>query len=433
MYTFIGPISSSMMAPGLPEIAVKYELRDQTVIALTLCIFLLALAIGPLIFGPLSEIYGRTWVLHIANIAFCGFNVGCGFTDSVGGLIGLRFLAGFAGSAPVGIGGGTISDLWDEKSRAGAMAVYAMGPLLGGVIGPIAGGYITQGVGVKWTFVVVSGASAIAAVIGVIFLSETYAPVIRMRIAKREGKMEQFVKAYPEFSIDKEDKLRLFWVNISRPVVLLFGNFVCFLLSTYMAFMYGIFYLMFTTFGSFFGETYGFKAGSTGLTYLGLGIGFFSAAIFGAKTAAAIYAHLSKKNGGVGKPEYRIPALLVGSFFVPIGLFWYGWSADAKTHWILPIIGSGIFGFGMMTTFLPIQLYLVDTFRFAASATAAASLFRSLFGFAFPLWGDKLFEALGLGGGNSLLAGLAIVLGIPFPVWLFYYGERWRARNRQDL
>lgn len=46
----------------------------------------------------------------------------------------------------------------------------------------------------------------------------------------------------------------------------------------------------------------------------------------------------------------RIPALFFGSFFVPIGLFWYGWSAQAKIHWIMPIIGSGIFGFGMMTT-----------------------------------------------------------------------------------
>ena len=70
----------------------------------------------------------------------------------------------------------------------------------------------------------------------------------------------------------------------------------------------------------------------------------------------------------------RVPALVFGSFFVPVGLFWYGWSAQAKLHWIMPIIGSGIFGFGMMTTFLPIQLYLVDSFEFAASAVAASSV-----------------------------------------------------------
>lgn len=114
----------------------------------------------------------------------------------------------------------------------------------------------------------------------------------------------------------------------------------------------------------------------------------------------------------------------------------------------MPIIGSGIFGFGMMTTLyvhvisspsslidhsiavsLPIQLYLVDTFTYAASALAAASVFRSTLGFAFPLFGEQMYAALGNGGGNSLLAGLGIVLGIPFPMWLWFYGEKVRQRS----
>ena len=119
----------------------------------------------------------------------------------------------------------------------------------------------------------------------------------------------------------------------------------------------------------------------------------------------------------------------------------------------MPIIGTGIFGFGMMTTLsvllitvptqttlirfvlrvslhsLPIQLYLVDTFTYAASALSAAAVFRSMLGFAFPLFGQQMYAALGNGGGNSLLAGLAIVLGIPFPVWLWFYGEKMRARS----
>ena len=59
----------------------------------------------------------------------------------------------------------------------------------------------------------------------------------------------------------------------------------------------------------------------------------------------------------------------------------------------------------MNAAFLPIQLYLVDAFNYAASALAAASVFRSLFGFVFPLFSSQMFEALGIGGGNSLLGG----------------------------
>ena len=52
-----------------------------------------------------------------------------------------------------------------------------------------------------------------------------------------------------------------------------------------------------------------------------------------------------------------------------------------------------------------------------------------MLGFAFPLFGEQMFSALGNGGGNSLLAGLAILLGIPFPVWLWFYGEKIRLNS----
>ena len=95
----------------------------------------------------------------------------------------------------------------------------------------------------------------------------------------------------------------------------------------------------------------------------------------------------------------------------------------------MPIIGAGIFGFGMMGSYLPITLYLVDSFRYAASAIAAATVLRSVFGFAFPLFGQQMFGAMGLGPGYSFLAGLAIITGIPFPIWIYFHGERIRARS----
>jgi hypothetical protein len=76
-----------------------------------------------------------------------------------------------------------------------------------------------------------------------------------------------------------------------------------------------------------------------------------------------------------------------------------------------------------------VQLYLIDSFAFPASAFAAAALFESLLAFAFPLFGQDLYLKLGYGGGNSLLAALGIVLGIPFPIWIWYKGETIRKRS----
>ncbi|KAF6764235.1 multidrug resistance protein 4 [Ephemerocybe angulata] len=428
-YTFVSPLASSMMAPGIPEIAIRYGITNSTIIALTLCIFLLSFAIAPLLLAPLSEMYGRTWVLHIGNLFTVGFSLGCAFAPNTGALIAFRFLSGFSGSAPIACGGGSVGDLFAAKDRASAMALYSLGPLIGPIVGPVAGGFIAQSLGMKWVFIVIAIACGFVSLVGIPLLTETYGPVIRLRRAKKQGLLEEGVKTHPHLEVSHGDKMKILWDNLARPVTMLSKSLICFMLSLYMAVMYGIFYLMFATFAQFFASTYGFKAGVGGLAYLGLGVGFLIATITGAKLGDAIYQNLTAKNGGVGTPEMRIPGLFFGSFFVPIGLFWYGWSADKALHWIMPIIGSGIFGFGMMTTFLPIQLYLVDSFEFAASAVAASALFRSLLGFAFPLFGKQMFDALGLGPGNSLLGGIAIVLGIPFPVLLWYKGAALRARN----
>ncbi|KAH7887863.1 multidrug resistance protein 4 [Phlebopus sp. FC_14] len=428
-YTFVSPLASSMMAPGLPDLAVKYSITDPTLIALTLSVFLLSFAIGPLVLAPLSEMYGRVWVLHLGNLFFLFFNLGCALAPDTNSLIGFRFLAGFAGSAPIACGGGCIGDLFSERDRASAMALYTLGPLIGPAIGPVMGGFIAQSVGIQYVFWVIVALCGLGALLAVPLLRETYAPVIRFRRDKRVPDPEKTAEIHPDLTLQNSSKWHYLWVNLMRPMILLTQSFICFILSLYMALMYGIYYLMFATFPDLFTEVYHFSVGVGGLAYIGLGLGFLLATIFGAKISDQIYAHLASKNGGKGKPEMRVPSLIFGSFFVPVGLFWYGWSAQGQVHWIMPIIGTAIFGFGLMTTFLPIILYLVDTFTYAASALAAASVFRSILGFAFPLFGAQMYAALGYGGGNSLLAGLAIVIGIPFPVWIYYAGESVRARS----
>ncbi|KAI1796256.1 MFS general substrate transporter [Ganoderma leucocontextum] len=420
LYTFVAPLGSSMMAPALPDVGLRYHITSQTEIAATLSVFLLTFAIGPLFLAPISEIYGRTWVLHISNFLFLGFNFGCAYAPTAADLIGFRILAGFAGSAPIACGGGTISDLFSETDRASAMALYSLGPLLGPVIGPIAGGFIAESIGFRYIFVVIAGLCLIAAVLGIPFLQETYHPVIRLRRAKTSADPETASRLHPHLVQEHSGGLHRLWVDMTRPFMLLTRSIICFLLSIY--------YLMFAVFPEVFSGIYGFSTGAGGLAYIGLGIGFVSATLLSAYLSDRVYSRLVKKHGR-GKPEFRIPVLVFGSIFVPIGVFWYGWSVQARIHWIMPIVGTGIFGFGMMTTFLPIQLYLVDTFTYAASALAAASVFRSMLGFAFPLFGSQMFDALGVGGGNSLLAGLAIALGIPFPVWLWFSGESMRAKS----
>jgi hypothetical protein len=96
----------------------------------------------------------------------------------------------------------------------------------------------------------------------------------------------------------------------------------------------------------------------------------------------------------------------------------------------MPDIGVFIFGFAYLTCVQAAQAYVTDAFLdYTASATAASQFLRSIFAFAFPIFAPELYSSLGYGVGNTLLAAIAIVLGLPGPYLLWKYGERLRAKG----
>ncbi|KAE8239371.1 hypothetical protein A4X06_0g8296 [Tilletia controversa] len=131
-----------------------------------------------------------------------------------------------------------------------------------------------------------------------------------------------------------------------------------------------------------------------------------------------------------GRPEYRLPLCLLGMCLLPIGLLCFGWSAQSKTHWLLPMLGSFLTGMATILCFQTILVFLIDAFvPFSASAAACAVLVRSLLAAAFPLFAGRMYARIGFGWGSSLLA-LTAALGIPVPIVLFRYGEQLRNRHQ---
>lgn len=237
----------------------------------------------------------------------------------------------------------------------------------------------------------------------------------------------------------------LFKFSIVRPLKMLFLSPIVFLLSLYVGVVYGYLYLLFTTIPTVFQLQYGFSSGSVGLAYLGIGVGSFLGLMVIGSTSDRLMKQLTAKNGGTPKPEYRLPLMVIGGFFVPVSLFWYGWSAEYELHWIMPIIGTAILGIGMIIAFVRFNLiinfsemnadlvqmatstYLIDAFTvYSASVMAANTVFRSLAGAVLPLAGGRMYENLGLGWGNSLLAFIALGM-VPLPFIFWKYGERIRT------
>lgn len=127
-------------------------------------------------------------------------------------------------------------------------------------------------------------------------------------------------------------------------------------------------------------------------------------------------------------PRFRLLPLVFGIPLLPLGLFVYGWTAQYKVHWIVPIIFTGFTGAGLIFSFVPTQIYMVDAFtKYAASALAATSVVRSIVGGTLPIAGLPMYSALGYGWGNSLLGFIAIALSV-MPLVFWKYGEMLRKR-----
>lgn len=141
-----------MFAPGVPEIMVQYHTTSTTTATFLVSVYILGFAFGPLLIGPLSELYGRSPMYHFGNFFFTAFTVGTALSNSIGMLMAFRFLMGVAGAVPITIGSGSIADIIPVHRRGRAMAAWALGPLLGPCIGPVAGGYLIEAKGWRWVF-----------------------------------------------------------------------------------------------------------------------------------------------------------------------------------------------------------------------------------------------------------------------------------------
>ncbi|KAK8190222.1 MFS multidrug transporter-like protein [Phyllosticta capitalensis] len=430
-FTFISPVSSSMVAPALTSIAKDLNITTEIEQQLSLSIFVLAYAIGPLFLGPLSEIYGRVPVLQLANAFYLAWNLGCGFAQTKGQMIAFRFLSGLGGSAPLAIGGGVLSDMFRPEERGKAIAIYSLAPLLGPAVGPIAGGFIAENTTWRWVFWATSIADALIQIMGLFFLQETYAPVLLKRKAATLRKETGNPALHTEYDTPEKSFSAVIGTALLRPFRLLGTQPIVQFLAIYMAFLYGLMYLVLSTFPTLWENTYNESVGIGGLNYISLGLGFFLGTQISAPINDRIYRRLKRRNNGVGRPEFRVPLMVPGTMLVPVGLFWYGWSAYYKIHWIMPNIGAALFAAGTIVAFQCIQTYLVDSYtRFAASAVGAAAVLRSLAGFGFPLFAPYLYSSLNMGWGNSLLAFLGVALGVPAPILLWLYGEKLRAKSR---
>lgn len=336
------------------------------------------------------------------------FTIACGFAQSSAQLIVFRVMAGLGGCAPLALGAAVVGDLYLPEERGSAMAIYMCLQLGGPAIGPIAGGWIAQTINSwRWTFYVCAIATAVVLVTGIFLLPETYAPKLNQT---KKAPLSQMLR------------------TLGRPFILLGTQPIIQVLAAYAAIIFGTYYIFLTTVVGVFRDDYQQPVGIASLHYIALLLGFITSIIASSTAMDALYRRLSKD---LPSPEARIPYLGASGTFLPIGLLLYGWTTEYTMFWFVPDIGLFFIGLGILAPLAAIQHYILDCYSsngFAASALAAMNVARFLAGFGFPLFADELYDTLGLGWGNSLLALIASVVGC-LSVSLWKFGPRLREMS----
>jgi hypothetical protein len=163
-------------------------------------------------------------------------------------------------------------------------------------------------------------------------------------------------------------------------------------MSLYQALVFATLYSLYAQYETIWTQPpYNFSKVQVGLAYCGPAIGFVIIAVVCVVFIDRIYNYLSHRNNDDGQPEYRLPLANLGAILLPISLFWFGWTIDARMSWPIPFVATIFFGASQVAVFNPVQTYYIDTYgSAAASALAAGAFLRSVIGGLVPLFVGSL-------------------------------------------
>ncbi|PHH91594.1 hypothetical protein CDD83_11063 [Cordyceps sp. RAO-2017] len=431
--TLAATFSSAVFSPAQSYIGEEFGKGTQ-VLTLGTSLFVVGYALGPIVFAPLSELYGRRPPVIVAAVAFGIFNIGSAVAKDYQTLMICRFFAGVFGSCPVTVVAAVFADIFSHKWRGLAILMFSASTICGPLTGPLIGGFIAKShLGWRWTSYLPAIVGFVAAFLSMLFQKESYPPVVLVEKARKLRRLTGNWCIHAEQELIEVNIKSLATQYISRPLRILFTEPIVFLITLYTSFLYGLLYLSLAAYALIFGRVHGFSPGIDGLPYLAMILGVFLSAFFSIYTNK-FYVKKLEANNNVPVPEWRLPIVIFSGPIVAGGLFWLGWGGyNPRTHWIVPTIAGLPLGFGVFSIFLPCLNYIIDAYLlYAASAIAANTVLRSISGAVFPHIALYLFDGIGIHWGMTVLGSIA-VLFVPVPLVFYYKGKQIRARSKFPL
>ncbi|TFK30771.1 MFS general substrate transporter [Coprinopsis marcescibilis] len=422
--------TSSSPSGIFPHLVREFHMSEKVGI-LTLSLFVTGYCVGPILWGPLSEQYGRRPVFTYPFFVYTCFQVGGALAPNTASMLIFRFLGGMFAAAPLTNTGALMADIWDAKTRGKALAIFTVAPFAGPALGPTVAGFIGDNTSWRWLFWVLAIFTGLCWVLIMLTIPESYAPVILVTKAEKKRAETGDPRYYAAFEKQQWGLKRRVHHVLVRPWVIFFTEPMVMALTFYMSFVYGCLYLLFEAYPIVFGKSRGFSAGVSGLMFLPLPIGGAIAVVlyvlyYNPKYELEVE-RLAPKSV---PPEFRLDVTFYACPLFAASFFWFGWTSYPSISYWAPLMSGLLMGYSIQMIFLGLFNYMVDAYiPVAASVLAAMTVVRSIFGASFPLFGGDMYEALDPRWASTVVGCVAIAL-VPIPFLFKRYGPYLRRRSK---
>ncbi|KAF3914262.1 hypothetical protein AA313_de0207307 [Arthrobotrys entomopaga] len=415
---FVVAFSSAVITSDIQGVAKQFNVSDEVAL-LTITVFVIGFGLGPLVFAPWSELSGRRIVYAVTLGLAVIFIIPGAVADNITTLIVTRAIDGIAFSAPMSLVGGTLADLWRNEERGVPMAAFSAAPFIGPAIGPLVGGFLSDAKGWRWLYWIQLILAGFVWILITFTVPETQASTILARRAAKLRKETGDERYTTEQSLDKRpfgERMKLFFF---RPLQLLFLEPIVLFISLYMSVLYGLLYMFFVAYPIVYQEGKGYSSSTTGLMFIPIAVGVLLSAAC-SPFVNKHYLTLVAKHGGKPPAEARLIPMMISCWAIPIGLFIFAWTSSPRLSWAGPAFGGFPVGFGFIFLYNSANNYLVDTYQHqAASALAAKTFIRSIWGACTVLFTTQMYHRLGYEWASTLLAFIGLACcAIPY---VFYF------------
>ncbi|KAI4214442.1 MAG: hypothetical protein LQ349_009213, partial [Xanthoria aureola] len=375
MFTYI----TTNTVPSFPELQEELDISYSQV-NWTVAIPALGLALGPLFWSSLADIYGRRIIFLAGTLIAFAATIGAGAANNYGGYMAARFFQGFGVSPGSTVGMAVIMDLYFEYERGQKLGLWVLAIDTGLLVGPIIGGFIDL-VSADWIQWLTAIQFAVLLGLEFVFMSETLYPrtymLARMpivipgavdleKLAEQKGNPAAVelkrttnltllnIRPVPGLRHPKPwDSLIRFMLTFKFPVVVIIVTTYCFVWYWWMLSVITMIPAAYVQ----------YSPQVQGLLFIGLLLGTLFSEVFASGTLSDfIVAKLARKNHGVRLPEMRLWLAYPAALLSAIGLIIWGISIDRGYHWMVGQIAFFLFGAGIQMGNTVTASYVVDCY-----------------------------------------------------------------------